>query len=186
MFSDYLREVLLLRQGPNVSEDAVAIFQLPMRPSVSEVKNWDTFLRFYIVPGDYIFKKGYRQDFLNSVEAQLGLLNYMKPVFESDEFNHRIYKRQELTLRTVKKVLSEASLDINANPFAKNWALTTRLGEWNVYHAWRLFIDRLAQCLKKACAIRAGEHDQTDEAAAQELATLLADVFCVNHHLFLN
>jgi hypothetical protein len=59
-------------------------------------------------------------------------------------------------------------------------AETERRGGWNKHHAWRLFIERLGRCLDKACAIRAGEHGATDEAAANELAELLVGVFCVS------
>jgi hypothetical protein len=50
--------------------------------------------------------------------------------------------------------------------------------------AWLFFVSRLAECLAKACAIRAGEHGASDEAAASELGALMADVLCVNHYRF--
>lgn len=122
MFSDYLREVLLFRQGLCISEDAISIFALPKTPGMSSMSNWDELLRFCLLPGDYIFKKDYKQDFLNSVDAQLSLLEYMKPIFESDEFNHRIYLRQGLALRKVKAALAEADFDdIEKHPFAVSW-----------------------------------------------------------------
>lgn len=57
----------------------------------------------------------------------------------------------------------------------------THDGEWDAYHAWRLYIERLALGLTRACAIRAGAHGGSDEAAADELACILTDVFCVLH-----
>lgn len=121
MFSDYLKEVLLFRQGPFISEDATSIFELPGFARETDVQDWDVFLRFCLVPGDYIFKKRYRQDFLDSLETHLKMMYSMKPVFDSDEFNKKIFVRQELALRTVRNTLAEADFDLCHNPFALSW-----------------------------------------------------------------
>jgi hypothetical protein len=126
MFVDYIQEILLFRQGPKICEDASAIFQLPGIAKDTNVKNWDAFLRFCLVAGDYVFKEDYRKIFLNGVDAQLGLLHHMQPVFESDEYNKKIYQRQELTLQTIKGALSGADVDVAANPFGQSWWAQTR------------------------------------------------------------
>ena len=202
MFADYLREVLLFRQGPKICEDAITLFQIPIpQEGDFHVLRWDEFLRYCIASGDYVFKKDYKAEFLRSIDAHLAMLEYLKPVFQGDEVNAAIHNRQELTLRIVKAAILDAVPDENL--FVERWSAISHapcvLPRLNRSHArrlragitgprhdsaWLFFVARLAECLAKACAIRAGEHGASDEAAASELGSLLADVICVNHYKF--
>jgi hypothetical protein len=113
MLSDFLREVLLLRQGARVSEDALIIFEIP-KPSkgIYEVIDWEEYLKYEVKPGNYIFQQAIKQTFIDKATASLRIIERLRPLLGLDQFCRDDFNRNDLdcktaTLSTVTKMLGE-------------------------------------------------------------------------------
>jgi hypothetical protein len=119
MFSDYLREVLLLRQGARIDEDAAILFALPVTRGEFNVIDWEEFLLYEICPPDYIFEENQKEGFIAKINASANMMERLRPIFETDVYNKEKISNKMKTLEIVKQMLEKASHDENL--FVESW-----------------------------------------------------------------
>ena len=119
MFSEYLRQVLIFNQGEKLSESAAMLFAVPVTEGNFVVLCWDEFLKSFVTERDYIFPENFKDVLGKQVEISLGIMQRMRPVFETDPFNKAIDERRYKMLSTLKKILDESVPDQNL--FVESW-----------------------------------------------------------------
>ena len=119
MFSDYLRQVLLMNQGERLSESAAMLFALPFTRGENVVLSWEGFLKFEILACDYIFPRNIQEAFIEQIQVALDIRDRMRAVYEADAYNKEINERQYAALSTIKRVLEANAPDQNL--FVESW-----------------------------------------------------------------
>lgn len=123
MLVDFLFDVLLLRQGRNVTETALNLHGLSEIKDPIIVISWDSFLKSIVQPGDYIFGFDARKSILSALDSQLQIIGRVKPAVAEDRFNCELSRRQEVVLSAAKKLVADedAWLTSSSDRFLRLW-----------------------------------------------------------------
>lgn len=124
MFSDFLMEVLLLRQGRKISETEAMIHKMSLPQEQSFVGSWETFLKTVVKPGDYIFTFDARNKMIEAVDSLLDTIDRVKREITQNPFNYELSWRQEVVLSNARCFIASDDrwLTSDSDRFLRLWS----------------------------------------------------------------